>query len=131
MQQLAEFSVSQKIKAAMRGNKHLRSILIQDSNRLVSCAVLKNPGLTDAEVIRTAGNRAVNRDVIRQITMNREWMRLYQVKHGLVSNPKCPRGIAMRIVHTLNKNDLKALSKNKGAPSAVSTEAMKLYKRKL
>jgi hypothetical protein len=128
---LLKCTVSQKIKAGMKGNKQVRSILINDSNRLVSSAVLKNPGLTDSEAIKIAASRSVSADVIRQITLNREWMRMYSIQVALVNNPKCPRGIAMRLIGSLRKHDLRALAKNKGVPGQVATAARKLYKESL
>ncbi|MCB9643586.1 MAG: hypothetical protein H6728_10990 [Myxococcales bacterium] len=131
IQMLVKMTVSQKIKAAAKGNKQIRSILINESNRLVASAVLKNPGLTDGEVIKIASSRSVSGDVIRQIANNREWMRIYRVKVALASNPKCPRGIAMRILPTLRKNDVRDIAKNKGISSQVATAARKLHKQGL
>ncbi len=131
IQQLLKMTVSQKIKAASKGNKQVRGILINESNRLVAGAVLKNPGLTDGEVIKIASSRSVSGDVIRQIANNREWMRIYRVKVALASNPKCPRGIAMRILPTLRKNDIRDIAKNKGISSQVAGAANKLHKQSL
>jgi len=43
IQRLAMMTVSEKIKAAMRGSREERSILIRDPNKLVSLAVLSSP----------------------------------------------------------------------------------------
>jgi hypothetical protein len=68
----------------MRGNKQIRGMLVTDSNRLVSTAVLKNPRITENEVIKISASRSVSEDVIRSITRNRDWMKLYPVKGNLV-----------------------------------------------
>ncbi len=127
-QQLASFTVSEKIKAALKGNKAVRTILLRDSNRLVCTAVMKNPRLTESEVISIAASRSVSDDVIREITRNREWMKLYSVKLNLVGNPKCPTPFALRLLNQLRTNDLKNLAKNKGIPGVVARAAHKLYK---
>ncbi len=131
VQKLLQMTVSQKIKAAAKGNKQVRGLLINESNRLIAAAVLKNPGLTDGEVIKIASSRSVSGDVIRQIATNREWMRIYRVKVALASNPKCPRGVALRILPTLRKNDIRDIAKNKGISSQVAGAANKLYKQGL
>lgn len=131
VQKLLQMTVSQKIKAASKGNKQVRGLLINESNRLIAAAVLKNPGLTDGEVIKIAASRSVSGDVIRQIATNREWMRIYRVKVALASNPKCPRGVALRILPTLRKNDIRDIAKNKGISSQVAGAANKLYKQGL
>lgn len=129
-QQLLNMSVTEKIKAAIRGNKQIRGMLITSANRLISSAVLKNPRITEAEVIKIASSRSVSEDVIRGITRNREWMKLYQVKVNLVHNPKCPQGISMRLLNHLRPFELKSLVGNKNVPSLISTNAKKLLRQK-
>jgi hypothetical protein len=129
-QQILRMNVTEKIKAAMRGNKQIRGMLVTDSNRLVSTAVLKNPRITENEVIKISASRSVSEDVIRSITRNRDWMKLYQVKVNLVKNPKCPQGISMRLLNFLRPNDLKGLVGNKNVPQLISINAKKLLSGK-
>jgi len=126
--QLMEMSVSEKIKVAMRGNKEIRGILVREKNRLVCTAVMKNPRMTESEVVKIAASRNVSDDVIREITRNREWMKLYQVQVSLVNNPKCPAGIAIKMLKFLQPRDLKNVAHSKNVPSVVKRSATKLYK---
>ncbi|HAA58801.1 MAG TPA: hypothetical protein DCE42_28825 [Myxococcales bacterium] len=125
-QQVATWSVSQKIKGAMKGNKQLRTMLVRDSNRLVCTAVLKNPRVTESEIISLSKSRSVSDDVIRDITRNREWMKVYTVKVNLAANPKCPRAVALRLLNHLRANDLRSLVSNKNVPGEISRAAKKL-----
>jgi hypothetical protein len=118
-----------QIERQSRGFKAL-SRLVTDSNRLVSTAVLKNPRITENEVIKISASRSVSEDVIRSITRNRDWMKLYQVKVNLVKNPKCPQGISMRLLNFLRPNDLKGLVGNKNVPQLISINAKKLLSGK-
>ena len=129
-QQILQMSVTEKIVTAMRGNKQIRGILIREGNKLISTAVLNNPRITDAEVIKFAASRGLSEDVIRGITRNREWMKMYQVKLSLVGNPKCPTPIALRLLTHLRAYDLRQLMSNKNIPSVVATNAKKLVKQK-
>lgn len=129
-QKILTWSVSEKIVAAKRGNKQIRSILIRDGNKLVSTSVMENPRMTDAEVMKIAASRSVSEEVIRMITRNREWMKLYQIKHNLVCNPKCPTPVALRLLNFLRPNDLANLVNNKNIPSVVATTARKLSKER-
>lgn len=129
-QQVLTWSVSEKIVAAKRGNKQLRSILIRDGNKLVSTSVMENPRMTESEVIKIAASRSVSEEVIRMITRNREWMKLYQIKHNLVCNPKCPTPVALRLLNFLRPNDLVNLVSNKNVPSIVATTARKLSRER-
>ncbi len=127
-QQVLQMSITEKIVAASRGNKQIRGMLIRAGNRLISTAVLTNPRLTEGEVIKFAGNKGISEDVIRTITRNREWMKLYAVKVNLVGNPKCPIMIALRLLNHLRLHDLRQLCYNKNIPSTVAVNAKKLAK---
>ncbi len=129
-QQILNWSVSEKIVAAKRGNKQIRSILIRDGNKLVSTGVLDNPRITEGEVLKIAASRSVSEEIIRIITRNREWMKLYQMKVNLTANPKCPTPVAIRLLNHLRLHDLRNLAGNKNVPSVVATNARKLSKQR-
>ncbi len=57
-------------------------------------------------------------------------MRNYQVRLGLVSNPKTPIAIGLKIVGTLMVADLKRLSISKGISSVISTAASRTLIKK-
>ena len=130
LQRLHSMTPAQKVILAQKGNKTVRSALLRDRNRVVATAAIKNPGVTEAEVIGVAGNRAVCDDVIRIICNNREWTRSYAVKKALVENPKTPIAHSMRFLQTLRNQDLKSLSTNKNIPSAVAQAAKKLLQKR-
>ncbi len=123
-------NVSEKIKLATKGNKEARSILIRDSNRLVSVAVIRSPRITDGEVLTQAQNKVASEDVLRVIYGNREWLRKYAIKLALVKNPKVPQGVSMRLLNTLHEHDIKTLAKDKNVPGSVQTLAKKHIDKK-
>ncbi len=116
----------EKIRLATLGNAFCRQTLLRDSNRLVAMAAIRSPGITDREVIRAAGNRAVSEDVIRYIANNDKYLKLYPVKLSLVGNPKCPLALALKMLSTLRPEDLKNIARSKNVPNALSTAARKL-----
>ncbi len=109
-------TVSEKLDLARKASKEARTILMRDSNKLVQLAVVNSPKITESEIISIAANRQVTEDVLREIGMNREWLRNYQVRLALVNNPKTPLSIAMAQVTYLNQRDLGLLAKSKGVP---------------
>jgi len=109
-------TVSEKLDLARKASKEARTILIRDSNKLVQLAVVNSPKITESEIVAIAANRQVTEDVLREIGMNREWLRNYQVRLALVNNPKTPLTIAMAQVTYLNQRDLGLLAKSKGVP---------------
>ncbi len=116
----------EKIRLATLGNAFCRQTLLRDSNRLVAMAAIRSPGITDLEVIRAAGNRAVSEDVIRYIANSKEYLKLYPVKLSLVGNPKCPLALSLKMLSTLRPEDLKNIARSKNVPNALSTAARKL-----
>lgn len=123
-------NVSEKIKLATKGNKEARGILIRDSNKLVSVAVIRSPRITDGEVLTQAQNKICPDDVLRVIFSNREWLRKYAIKLALVKNPKVPQGVSMRLLNTLHEHDVKSLAKDKNVPGTVQMLAKKQMEKK-
>lgn len=118
-QKIQTMSVSEKLDLARKAPKEARSILIRDSNKLVQLAVVNSPKITESEILAIATNRQVNDDVLKEIAMNKEWLRNYQVRLALVNNPKTPLSIAMAQVTYLNQRDLALLAKSKGVPRPI------------
>lgn len=123
-------NVSEKIKLATKGNKEARGILIRDSNKLVSVAVIRSPRITDGEVLAQAQNKIVIDEVLRVIYSNREWLRKYAIKLALVKNPKVPQGVSMRLLSTLHEHDVKSLAKDRNVPGSVQMLAKKQIDKK-
>jgi hypothetical protein len=125
-----ELTIPMKIRMATLGNAFARGQCIRDTNKMVSLAAIRSPGMTDNEVIKYAANRALADDVIREIANRKEWTKLYSVKVNLVNNPKCPLPSSMRMLPFLHEKDLKLLAKSKGVPSALVQQAKKLMSAK-
>jgi len=118
-----ELGVGEKIKIALSGDKEWRTILIKDSNKLVSGAVIKNPRITEAEVLTIAKSKIQNDEILRVICMNKEWLKNYQIRKALVENSKTPLPSALRFMSTLTEKDLAALAKSKNVGTVISTQA--------
>jgi hypothetical protein len=121
MVKISMLNIGQKIKLSIMGNREARSILIKDPNRIVSKAVLKNPRLTDSEIVLISQSKVVNEEILREIADSRKWARLYQVKLALVNNPKTPPHVSMNLIRQLRDFDLKNLRWNKNLPGVISS----------
>jgi len=128
--EIQNLSVPEKIKLAMTGDKEARGILIKDSNRQVQEAVLENQRLTDHEIVAIVTSRITNEEILRKVADNRSWVKYYQVRLGLVSNPKTPLPISLKLLDTLTLADLKRLAKSKGIPNVIATSANRLAIKK-
>jgi hypothetical protein len=126
LQKVQKKKMSEKIRLAMTGDKETRGILIRDSNRMIQVAVISNPKITDNEVAAIAYSRQVDDSVLRRIAADKEWMRIYSVRMALATNPKTPMAISRKLLPTLNRQDLKNISRSKSVPTFVANEARRL-----
>ena len=112
---------------AIKGTREARMILVRDPNRVVACAVLRNPRLTDNEVEYISSIKTAPEDVLRQIGMNRAWTRSYLVIHNLVRNPRTPVALSLNFLNRIQTRDLRNLASNKNIPDVIRTMANRMY----
>jgi len=120
-------SVSDKVKLAFKGGKTERVILVRDHNKLVCSAVMRNPRMSELEVEGIATMRNVEEEVLRLITMKREWISKYNIASALARNPKCPVGVVLPLINRLTLRDLKGLKDDKGVSDTVRSLARKMF----
>ena len=120
---IQSMTMAQKVKLALSGNKSARELLIKDSNKMISLAVLKNPRMTEDEVLRLTSAKGTPEDLIRHVARNKEWLKNYNVKMGIVANPKTPLTISIKLLDHLYDKDLKNISKSKNVPSVLASTA--------
>jgi len=122
--------IGERIKLAILGNREARTILIRDPNRIVSKAVLRNPRLTDSEIVLISQSKVVNEEILRVIAESRKWARLYQVKLALVNNPKTPPHISLGLIRHLRDFDLRSLRWSKNLPGVITTAIKQLMQER-
>ncbi len=115
-----------RLKMAMKGDREARGILIRDSNKVVACAVVKNPRITDPEVEGISSMRTVATEVLRLVSLNRSWARLYPVIHNLARNPRSPIPLVIGILPRIRTKDLLNLSQNRNVSEQVRRHAQRL-----
>jgi len=130
MARIGKMSIMEKMKLARMGNTDARSLLVRDRNKLVAAAAIRNPKITESEVEGYAKSRQLTDEVIRIIANNRQWTRNYPVKLGLVMNPKCPPGTAIKFLNFLTDRDLGAIMRSRDVPGPVSVQARRILARK-
>lgn len=115
-----------RMKLAMKGDREARTILIRDSNRVVSTGVMNNPRITEQEVENVAAMRTISDEILRLISMNRVWTRSYPIIHNLARNPRTPIPTVLNILQRIRTKDLKNLSQNRNVSEAVRRQALRL-----
>ncbi len=125
-----EMGISEKIKMALTGDKEWRMLLVKDKNKLVSGSVIKNPRITDGEILIITKCQLNNDDILREICNNKEWTKNYQIRKSLVENCKTPIQHTLRFLAGLTSKDLGLLAKSKNVPSIIATQARRLLLNK-
>lgn len=120
---VAKMGFTERLKAAMKGSREVRAILIRDPNRLISTSVLSSPKVNEQEVESFARMASVSEDVLRIIGGNRAWMRNYGIVVGLTRNPKTPLAMSMNLMSRLNERDLTMLSTDRNVPDPLRIAA--------
>jgi hypothetical protein len=128
IQKLAKMSVGERVKAAMKGGREERLLLIRDGSRIVSAAVLASPKITDQEIETFSAMKNVQESVLRDISRSRKFMKNYMVLKNLCNNPRLPLDISLGLMKGLQLQDLKVLSMNKGVPETLRKMALKMFK---
>jgi len=123
VQQLAKMSFTDRLKAAMKGSREMRAILVRDPNKMIAAAVLSSSKLSESEIEAFARMANVGEDVLRIIASNRAWTKNYGVVVGLTKNPKTPLGLSLNLMSRLNDRDISALSMDRNVPESLRTAA--------
>ncbi|MGH9144198.1 MAG: hypothetical protein ACRD2I_23925 [Vicinamibacterales bacterium] len=124
-QELAAMNFPQRLRAAMKGTREQRAILIRDPNKLICASVLSSPKVSVPEVESFARMQNVSEDVLRIIGSNRAWLKSYGVVLALTKNPKTPLALSMNLMTRLTSKDLAKLSVDRNVPEALRISSRK------
>lgn len=119
-------AIKDKIKLALTGDKEWRMLFIKDNNKVVSEAVLKNPRITEQEVLLISKSSVNNDEIIRTICANKEWTKNPLIRKALIENNRTPLHYALRFISCLGEKDLAFLARNKNVSSVITTQARRL-----
>lgn len=104
---LADYlTMGERMSLAKGQDRHTLDRLMSDPNPLVIRNLLKNPRLTEQEVVRIAARRPANPRVQEEIYNSPRWVERYEVKVALVRNPYTPPRIGVALVNFLLSSDL-------------------------
>jgi hypothetical protein len=130
VQRLSRMRVVERVQLALKGNREERIALIRDPCRVVQRAVLQSSRITDREVETFASMASLSDEVLRLISMNRNFRRNYTVVRNLINNPKTPVDVSLHLLPTITALDLKALAANKNVPETLRNSANRLQRQR-
>jgi hypothetical protein len=128
--QIRGLSIPARLKLTRGAPRSLRNMLMRDTNPQVAVSVIMNNNLSEQEIEQTAASRSVVEEVLTAIGRRREWANKYTIVKSLVSNPRTPLAISMRMIPKLSVRDLKDLGRDRNIADAVRSTALRLYRIK-
>lgn len=124
-QLLAKMNFPERLKAAVKGSREMRAILIRDPNKMIAASVLSSPKVSEPEIASYARMANVSEDVLRIIGSNRSWLKNYGIVVGLTKNPKTPLAMSLNLMNRLTDRDLAMLSVDRNVPEPLRVAARK------
>jgi hypothetical protein len=127
---ILKMTVAEKVLLGFRGDRSARTLLVRERNKLVCSAAVRNPRMTDTEIETIAGMRSVEEEVLRLISLRRDWLAKYPIVLALVRNPRTPVGVVVPLINRLTLRDLKGLKDDRGVSDVVRSLARKMFMMK-
>jgi hypothetical protein len=103
--------------------------LLLDPDARVVRAILGNPRLTEAEVVKLAASRRAAPEVLEVIAQDDRWIARYPVKMALANNPTSPTRVVLGLLPYLLYQDLRALAVG-SSRAEVREQASRLLSRR-
>ena len=95
IQQIANMGFTERLKAAMKGSREMRAILIRDPNKMVAASVLSSPKLSDAEIEGFARMTNIAEEVLRIMGMRRLFDAVYTIEDARFRGKPAAHGFHM------------------------------------
>lgn len=125
--QIRMLTVPQRLRLTRGASRVMKHILVRDPNAQVAIAVLQHNSFSEQEMEQVARSRSLAEDVLLEVSKRREWVSRYAVCRAMITNPKTPVAISVRLMPKLSVRDLKLVARDRNVADAVRTSATRLY----
>mgnify|MGYP004390195723 CR=1 FL=1 len=104
--QLKELGVSDRVRLARQATRPVRALLLRDIEKRIHLEVVKNPKITDEEIVEATKISNLSPGALRYIATQRKYTRRRDVVLNLIYNPSTPSDQSMKLIGTLNQSEL-------------------------
>ncbi len=122
-QELADVPLGTRRSLAKGEDVDLLDMLALDEDPLVLRNLLRNPHLTEREVLRIASLRPVPASTLEEVHRSDRWRNATGIRVALAKNPYCPVEIALQLASSLPLAELRDLSGDSKVHAHVREEA--------
>ena len=106
----ASESVGERCSAARGRDRFKLDRLLHDRDYRVIRVLLENPLLVERDVVKIAAMRPTRPEILEHVAKHRKWASRYPVRKAIGSNPHTPLSVARRLLPSLLRQDLRAIS---------------------
>jgi len=118
-------------KSMARGERSLTwEKLLLDLDHSVIRNILRNPRITEREVLRISSRRPCPGAVLKEVYQSQRWIQRYRVKRALAFNPYTPVAIGKSLIGSLLLSDLQEAARDRGLDPSVREWANNLLKKR-
>jgi hypothetical protein len=112
-------TLGERKSLARRPDRNVLERLLLDPHPDVIARLLKNPRLTEDDVVRLAARRPGRPDILTAIARDPKWLHRARVRLTLVLNPDTPGALAAPIVGLLVRQELRLVAGATHVPAHV------------
>lgn len=116
----------EKLLLAPKADRSERTVLLQDNDAQVLYSLLKNPRITNEEVIRIARSPLLAAAAADLIAKTTTWASNSEVRSALVHNPRTPTPLALKLLPTLPEPDIRQIAKSSAVSQALKQAALRI-----
>lgn len=127
---LFDITLGEKRSLAKGLSKDTLDRLLYDGDPVVIGNLLKNPRLTELEILKVASRRPVKQEILKVIFESEKWISRYVVKRALVLNPCTSTGIALGLLSFMHQSDLKIILSTGSLHDEIRAGAKELLTKK-
>jgi hypothetical protein len=121
-----ELTLGHRKSLARSSDRATLEKLLRDPEPEVIPILLRNPRITERDVVALAARRPTTAELQRCVLDARRWIARYAVKRALVLNPCTPTDLALRLLAFLNRADLHLVRSSPGLPLPLREAASRL-----
>jgi hypothetical protein len=112
-------SLEERMEQAARGGPEALRALVHDPALEVLEALLRNPFLTEENLLILLNRKDLPRELVEAIIGNAEWMKSQRVKAAVVQHPRTPRLASLKLIKFLYLFDLVNVSLQPATPAEI------------
>jgi len=116
---VGDLGAGERIMLARRATRGLIPAFLTDSDPRVIQALLGNPRLVEADLVRLANDPTNGADILRCVAEHTVWGQRRDLRLALLRRPELPAQTALRVARTMDRQDLRMLVEDDKVPLIV------------